>query len=171
LFRGRCQKLGANISILAAALLVCSSAIASGPPARTVDKLVCDVAADIALEAQDYPTAIDLHRKLLRLEKNNALAHYHLGFASVMRRRLHFILLLTSKRDPVRVCGRILRGHPRPRTEQSVRMRSTAQELARLETPLCAAKTENPCFGVCGKARLLPYAKAGGDMRSKNKWV
>ena len=46
------------------------------------------------------------------------------------------------------------------------------QELARLETPLCSAKTENPCFGVCGKARLLPYeAKAGGDMRSKNKWV
>ena len=55
--------------------------MASGPPARTVDKLVCDVAADTALEAQDYPTAIDLHRKLLRLEKNNALAHYHLGFA------------------------------------------------------------------------------------------
>jgi tetratricopeptide (TPR) repeat protein len=70
-----------NKSILTAAVLVISFAIASGPPGRTADKLVCDVAADIALAAQDYPTAIDLHRKLLRLERNNALAHYHLGFA------------------------------------------------------------------------------------------
>jgi Flp pilus assembly protein TadD len=75
------SQVGRNISILAAVLLLCSSAMASGPWARTADKLVCDVAADVALEAQDYPTAIDLHRKLLRLEKNNALAHYHLGFA------------------------------------------------------------------------------------------
>jgi Flp pilus assembly protein TadD len=70
-----------NISILAAALLVFSSAIASGPPARKADRLVCDVAADNALAAQDYPTAIDLHRTILGLGKNNALAHYHLGFA------------------------------------------------------------------------------------------
>jgi Flp pilus assembly protein TadD len=70
-----------NISILAAALLVFSSATASGLPARKADRLVCDVAADNALAAEDYPSAIDLHRKLLRLEKNNALAHYHLGFA------------------------------------------------------------------------------------------
>jgi tetratricopeptide (TPR) repeat protein len=70
-----------NISILAAALLVFSFAMASGQPAGTAAKLVCDAAADIALEAQDYPTAIKLHRKFLRSEKNNALAHYHLGFA------------------------------------------------------------------------------------------
>jgi Flp pilus assembly protein TadD len=70
-----------NISILAAALLVFSSAVASGPPARKADRLVCDVAADKALAAQDYPTAIDLHRKILRLGRNNALTHYHLGFA------------------------------------------------------------------------------------------
>ena len=75
------SQVGTNISILAVALLAFSSAMASGPPARKTDKLVCDVAADIALETQDYPTAIDLHRKLLRLEKDNALAHYHLGFA------------------------------------------------------------------------------------------
>ena len=75
------SQVGTTISILTAALLVFSSAMASGPTARTADKLVCDVAADTALEAQDYPTAIDLHRKLLWSEKNNALAHYHLGFA------------------------------------------------------------------------------------------
>src|SRR6201993_1363928 len=70
-----------NTSIFAAVLLAFSSAMASGPPVRQANKLVCDVAADIALETQDYPTAIDLHRKLLRSGKNNALAHYHLGFA------------------------------------------------------------------------------------------
>ena len=76
----RCRRLGRNISILAAALLLFSSAMASRPWARTADKLVCDVAADVALESQDYPTAIGLHRKFLRLRKNNALAHCHLGF-------------------------------------------------------------------------------------------
>ena len=75
------SQVGAKIGFVAAALLVFSSAMASGPPVRQANKLVCDVAADIALETQDYPTAIDLHRKLLRSGKNNALAHYHLGFA------------------------------------------------------------------------------------------
>ena len=72
---------GTNIRVLAAALLLFSSAMASGPWARTPDKLVCEVAADVALAAEDYPTALDLHRKFLQLRKNNALAHYHLGFA------------------------------------------------------------------------------------------
>jgi Flp pilus assembly protein TadD len=74
-------QVGRNISILAAVLLLFSSAMASGPPARKADRLVCDIAADNALAVQDYPTAIDLHRRLLRSAKNNALAHYHLGFA------------------------------------------------------------------------------------------
>jgi tetratricopeptide (TPR) repeat protein len=75
------SQVGKKISILAAAVLVFSSAMASGLPVRQADKLICDVAADIALAAQDYPSAIELHRKLLRLNKDNALAHYHLGFA------------------------------------------------------------------------------------------
>ena len=41
----------------------------------------CDVAADIALEVGDYATAIELHQRLLQAEGNNAVAHYHLGFA------------------------------------------------------------------------------------------
>jgi Tfp pilus assembly protein PilF len=49
--------------------------------ATTFEKQVCDAAADYALGMEDYPTAIRLHRKLLRSSKNNALAHYHLGFA------------------------------------------------------------------------------------------
>jgi Flp pilus assembly protein TadD len=49
--------------------------------ATTSEEQVCDVAADYALGIEDYPTAIRLHRRLLRSSKNNALAHYHLGFA------------------------------------------------------------------------------------------
>jgi Flp pilus assembly protein TadD len=41
----------------------------------------CDVAADAALEVGDYATAIKLHQKILSSDGNNALAHYHLGFA------------------------------------------------------------------------------------------
>jgi len=75
------SQVGTSISILAATLLVLSVATASGPPAGKADRLACDVAADIALEAQDYQSAIELHRKFLRSRNNNALAHYHLGFA------------------------------------------------------------------------------------------
>jgi tetratricopeptide (TPR) repeat protein len=42
---------------------------------------VCDVSADYALGVEDYPEAIRLHEQLLRHDPNNALAHYHLGFA------------------------------------------------------------------------------------------
>ena len=75
------SQVGTSISILAATLLVLSVVTASGPPAGKADRLACDVAADIALEAQDYQSAIELHRKFLRSRNNNALAHYHLGFA------------------------------------------------------------------------------------------
>ena len=52
------------------------------------DKQVCDVPADSALGAEDYPAAIELHRRVLRLHPDNALAHYHLGFAYRMVGRL-----------------------------------------------------------------------------------
>lgn len=42
---------------------------------------VCDVAADYPLGIEDYPEAIRLHKELIRREPDNALAHYHLGFA------------------------------------------------------------------------------------------
>jgi len=42
---------------------------------------VCDVAADYALGAEDYTSAIRLHLEVLRNHPDNALAHYHLGFA------------------------------------------------------------------------------------------
>jgi tetratricopeptide (TPR) repeat protein len=45
---------------------------------------VCDVSADFALGTEDYPEAIRLHQELLRKHPDNALAHYHLGFAEGM---------------------------------------------------------------------------------------
>jgi len=61
-----------------AALLIVFSALTSNA-AVTADE--CDVAADVALGLGDYPTSISLHQRLLQSEGNNALAHYHLGFA------------------------------------------------------------------------------------------
>ncbi len=44
-------------------------------------EVVCNVNADYVLGIEDYPEAIRLHNTLLRHDPNNALAHYHLGFA------------------------------------------------------------------------------------------
>jgi tetratricopeptide (TPR) repeat protein len=69
-----------RIVFAVAALLMVFSAVTSSA-AMTAKERVCDVAADIALGLGDYPRAITLHRRLLQSEGNNALAHYHLGFA------------------------------------------------------------------------------------------
>jgi Flp pilus assembly protein TadD len=42
---------------------------------------VCDVGADYSLGLEDYPEAIRLHLRVVRDHPENALAHYHLGFA------------------------------------------------------------------------------------------
>jgi Flp pilus assembly protein TadD len=63
------------------ALLVFVSALVSGTRATAIDEPTCDAAADIALKDGDYSKAIELHFGVLRSERNNALAHYHLGFA------------------------------------------------------------------------------------------
>jgi Flp pilus assembly protein TadD len=42
---------------------------------------VCDVAADDALGRENYAEAIKLHQRILAVHANDALAHYHLGFA------------------------------------------------------------------------------------------
>jgi tetratricopeptide (TPR) repeat protein len=48
---------------------------------------ICDVNADFMLGIEDYPAAIALHRKVLHAHNDNALAHYHLGFAYGMTGR------------------------------------------------------------------------------------
>jgi Flp pilus assembly protein TadD len=55
--------------------------------ATAADKEVCDIPADLALGLEDYSRAVRLHRQLLSLHPNDALAHYHLGFAYGMMGR------------------------------------------------------------------------------------
>jgi tetratricopeptide (TPR) repeat protein len=45
------------------------------------DDQVCDPVADYYLGMEDYPEAIQRHREVIDSNPNNALAHYHLGFA------------------------------------------------------------------------------------------
>lgn len=61
--------------------------IAANPTRPDAHPQICDVNTDFALGQEDYPAAIVLHRKLLQAQPNNALAHYHLGFAYGMTRR------------------------------------------------------------------------------------
>ncbi|HEV2175177.1 MAG TPA: hypothetical protein VGR71_16510, partial [Nitrospira sp.] len=49
--------------------------------AATAQEEICNANADFVLGLEDYPAAIALHRKVLRAHNDNALAHYHLGFA------------------------------------------------------------------------------------------
>ena len=48
---------------------------------RSSDDQVCDPVADYYLGMEDYPQAIQRHREVIDTNPNNALAHYHLGFA------------------------------------------------------------------------------------------
>src|SRR5712691_3515097 len=42
---------------------------------------ICDAKADYFLGIEDYPETAKLHRILIASHPNDALAHYHLGFA------------------------------------------------------------------------------------------
>ena len=62
------------ISVLS--FLIPNCAIAGG-----VEPQVCDVSADYSLGIEDYSEAIRRHVDIVRKHPDNALAHYHLGFA------------------------------------------------------------------------------------------
>jgi Flp pilus assembly protein TadD len=49
--------------------------------AGNTDEQICDIHADTALGIENYAQAINLHRSRLTTHPNDALAHYHLGFA------------------------------------------------------------------------------------------
>jgi tetratricopeptide (TPR) repeat protein len=65
-------------------LLICSAALRPAI-ARAMgtgsDTRVCDPQADYYLAMEDYPDAIRRHLVVIREHPDNALAHYHLGFA------------------------------------------------------------------------------------------
>ena len=75
-----------NRPVLAAAialLLAClwsPAAVAVNPGAAQL----CDARADYFLNAENYPEAIRRHLEILHKDPENALAHYHLGFAEGM---------------------------------------------------------------------------------------
>jgi len=67
-----------------AAILLLSLGIARIACAGGGEQQVCDIRADYALGVEEYTEAIRLHAEVVRKHPNNALAHYHLGFAEGM---------------------------------------------------------------------------------------
>jgi Tfp pilus assembly protein PilF len=74
-------RIGAKLRVGALALIITVLCGIASSKTTTPDEQLCDATADFALGREDYPTAILLHRKLLQSQPENALAHYHLGFA------------------------------------------------------------------------------------------
>jgi tetratricopeptide (TPR) repeat protein len=77
---------GLRLLFAAIALALLLPCVASSWAAASKED-ICDVDADLALGLEDYPAAIALHRQVLRAHNDNALAHYHLGFAYGMTGR------------------------------------------------------------------------------------
>jgi Flp pilus assembly protein TadD len=73
-----------NLIPLAAAVLLLSMGFSRIASAGGGEQQVCDVGADYALGVEDYPEAIRLHREVVRTHPDDAIAHYHLGFAQGM---------------------------------------------------------------------------------------
>jgi tetratricopeptide (TPR) repeat protein len=81
-------RFGAKLRLrIAAIVLALLFPYISSSWAAASEEEVCDVNADYALGREDYSAAIALHHKVLRTHKDNALAHYHLGFAYGMTGR------------------------------------------------------------------------------------
>jgi Flp pilus assembly protein TadD len=77
---------GLRLCVAAMTLALVFAGVTSSWPAASKEG-ICDINADFALGLEDYPAAITLHRNFLRAHKDNALAHYHLGFAYGMTGR------------------------------------------------------------------------------------
>jgi Flp pilus assembly protein TadD len=75
-----------SVRILTLVLMLLVSA-SGGICAGTYAEEICDLNADQALARENYAVAIALHQQFIRAHKNNALAHYHLGFAYGMTGR------------------------------------------------------------------------------------
>jgi tetratricopeptide (TPR) repeat protein len=73
-----------NRIAFASAILPLLLGIAYNASAGGSEQQVCDVGADYALGIEDYPEAIRLHAEVVRKRSDDALAHYHLGFAEGM---------------------------------------------------------------------------------------
>ena len=94
--RGPLYKVVHSVFIVIAIALVCQTRLEAST--RATNDQICDVSADAALGAEDYIRAIAQHQQILAHTPNNALAHYHLGFAYGMtgRRDLELVEYRTA---------------------------------------------------------------------------
>src|SRR5271156_4424586 len=67
--------------IIAVVISLLSFWIPNDAIAGGAEQQVCDVSADYSLGIEDYSEAIRRHIDVVRKHPDNALAHYHLGFA------------------------------------------------------------------------------------------
>lgn len=73
-----------QVVLVATAILLFSLSIACKAVAGASEEQVCDVRADYFLGVEDYSETIRRHVEIVRKHPDNALAHYHLGFAQGM---------------------------------------------------------------------------------------
>jgi Flp pilus assembly protein TadD len=76
-----------HLSHAAIALLATLLTISLVPAARAAsggNDQVCNATADYFLGSENYPEAVRLHRLIVKDHPNDALAHYHLGYAEGM---------------------------------------------------------------------------------------
>lgn len=66
------------------AFFLLSLVIGTRPDASAEDAQVCDIDADYSLGVEDYSESIRRHVEVIRQHPDNAIAHYHLGFARGM---------------------------------------------------------------------------------------
>jgi tetratricopeptide (TPR) repeat protein len=78
------DKRGVSLELFCLVILLLSLGIARIACAGGDEQQVCDVRADYALGIEDYPEAIRLRAAVVRRHPDDALAHYHLGFAEGM---------------------------------------------------------------------------------------
>ncbi len=67
--------------VFTATIFLLSFLIGGNSIAGAAEEQVCDVGADYSLGVEDYSEAIRRHIQVLNEHPDNALAHYHLGFA------------------------------------------------------------------------------------------
>ncbi len=77
---------GSRLTLAAITLALYLPAFACNAAAASKED-ICNADADFALGLEDYPAAIALHRSVIRTHPDDALAHYHLGFAYGMSGR------------------------------------------------------------------------------------
>ena len=72
------------VGVFVTGMVLLSPGVGPDALARPIDEQVCNAGADYSLGNEDYAEAIRLHQRVLHQHPDNALAHYHLGFAEGM---------------------------------------------------------------------------------------